>query len=423
MSTDMQSGNPTGHCPIDHHHWGHQKTARPQDPATSPVECDEYGIWHIHGFKEARTVLRSRSVKQVGVGAELFDKTSVVKPFIYMEGKKHQEYRRQTARFFTPKAVNSNYQHLIEQQVDEFIALIKRQKQVDLYQFSHALIGSVVYKIIGLTHSRVPGMQDRVDTFIKRLPDMQPRHSAFEKGKGNKISLNPLRFIEIQSRLLVFYLLDVQPAIWAHRRQPEDDLISHLLAENYNDLKTFTECITFAVAGIQAPREFMCAAAWHFLEQPELRTRYLVASDKERDAMLQEILRLESVVERIFRRALEDIPVYVESTHTHVTIPKGALIIIDVYGANSDERVVSGNPLQLCPVRELKQEGVSNSVMSFGDGNHRCPGSYIALRVTDIFLRRLLVLEGLHIIKQPDVAWNDFLTAYMLRNFIVGIDS
>lgn len=423
MSTDTQRGYPTSQCPVDHDHWGHQKTARPQEPVTSPVECDEYGIWHIHGFKEARMVLRSRSVKQGGAGVERLDKTSVVKPFIYMEGKKHQEYRKQTARFFTPKAVSSNYQHLIEQQVDEFIATIKRKKQVDLYPLSHALIGSVVYKIIGLTNSRLPGMQDRVDTFIKRLPDMQPRYDAFEKGKGNKIYLNPFHFAEIQLRLLVFYLLDVQPAIQNRRRQPEDDLISHLLSEKYNDLKNFTECITFAVAGIQAPREFMCAAAWHFLEQPELRARYLAASDKERDCMLQELVRLESVVERIFRRAIEDIPVYIESTHTQVTIPKGALIVIHVYSANSDECVVSGNPLQLCPARELKQEGVSNSVMSFGDGNHRCPGSHIALRVTDIFLRRLLALEGIHIIKQPDVAWNDFLTAYMLRNFIVGISS
>ena len=422
MSTDMQSGIPTGHCPVDHQHWGHQKTARPHEPAPSPVECDEYGIWHIHGFKEARTVLRSRSTKQVGVGAELFDRISVVKPFIYMEGKKHQQYRKETARFFTPKAINTNYQHLIEQQVDQFIDIIKREKQVDLYQLSHSLIGSVVYQIIGLTQSRRPGMQDRVDTFIKRLPDMTPRHNAFERGKGNKIQWNPFQVIEIQLRLLHFYWLDVRPAIQARRRQPQDDLISHLLAENYNDLKTFTECITFAIAGIQAPREFICAAAWHFLEQPELRARYLTASDKERDAMLQEIVRVESVVERIFRRAVEDFTLYIESTDTHVTIPAGALITINVYHANSDESVVGEEPLTVCPARELKEAGVSNAVMSFGDGNHRCPGSHVVLRVTDVFLRRLLALEGLHIIRQPDLAWNDFLTAYMLRNFIIGID-
>ena len=204
MGIDMHRGIPTDQCPIDHHNWGQQKTARPQEPVTAPVECDDYGIWHIHGVKESRAVLRRRGTKQAGIGAEVLDRISVVKPFIYMEGKKHQQDRKQTARFFTPKAVNSQYQHLIEEQVDRFISIIKREKQVDFYRLSHSLVGSVVYKIIGLTNSRVPGMEERVDAFIKRLPDMNPRREAFERGKGNKLYWNPLQFIGIQLRLLKF---------------------------------------------------------------------------------------------------------------------------------------------------------------------------------------------------------------------------
>ncbi len=246
-------------------------------------------------------------------------------------------------------------------------------------------------------------------------------HSAFDKSKGNKISLNLFRLIEIQSRMLMFFWLDVQPAIKARKRQPEEDLISYLLTQNYANMEILAECSIFALAGVQAPREFICAAVWHFLEQPELRSRYLAASDEERNVMLQEILRLESVVERLYRRAIEDIHIDIESTNTHVTIPAGALITINVYRANADESVVGAEPLELCPARELKEAGIPSAVMSFGDGHHRCPGSYIALQETDIFLRRLLALEGLHIVKQPELSWNDFLTSYMLRNFIIGI--
>jgi cytochrome P450 len=366
-------------------------------------------------------VLRSGGTKQAGVGAEFFEKVSFITPLIYMEGKEHQQYRKQTARFFTPKAISANYQNLIEQQVDQFIATIKREKQVNLSQISDSLAGSVVHKVIGLTHSRLPSMQRRLDAFIEHLPDMEPQHSAFEKSKGNRISLNLFRFLEIQSLLLMFFWLDVQPAIQARKRQPEEDLISHLLMQNYTAIEILAECSTFALAGIQAPREFICAATWHFLEQPELRSWYLAASDEERNAMLQEIVRLESVVERLYRRAIEDIHIDIESTSTHVTIPAGALITINVYRANADECVVGAEPQELCPARELKEAGIPNAVMSFGDGYHRCPGSYIALRETDIFLRRLLVLEGLHIIKQPELSWNDFLTSYMLRDFIIGI--
>jgi cytochrome P450 len=422
MSTDMQSGSPTGQCPIDQHCWSHQKTARPQEPATSPIECDEYGVWHIHGFKEAKAILRSGSVKQAGLGAELFEKVnSFGTPVFYMEGKKHQQYRKQISRFFTPKAVDAKYKRLIEQQVDRFIETIKRKKQVDLNWISYSLVGSVVYKILGLDHSRLPGMQRRLDRFLTRLPDMQHRHDAPDKGKANKIHWNLLQLIETQLRALVIFWLDIQPAIQAHKREPGDDLISHLLTQNYTSHELLTECLTFAMAGIQAPREFICIATWHFLEQPELRARYLAASDEERDVMLQEILRLEPFVERLHRRATEDISVHIKSTNTYVTIPAGALITIHVCHTNNDESGVGEEPLSICPTRELKEAGVTNAVMSFGEGNHRCPGNYIAMREADIFLRRLLSLEGLYIVKEPELSWNDLGTFYTLRNFIIGI--
>jgi cytochrome P450 len=421
MSAEMRNNSSRGQCPINQLHCGHQKTARPQEPTISPVECDERGIWYINGFKEARAVLRNGTTKQAGVGAEVFEKLSFVTPLIYMEGKKHQQYRKQTARFFTPKAANANYDRLIEQQVDQFIADLKQKKQANLSQIANYLAGSVVHKILGLTHSRISGLQRRLDTFIARFPDMKPQYTAFDKSKGNKIHLSPLRFLEVQFHLLSFFFLDVQPAIRAHKRQAEDDLISYLITQNYTTVEILAECSTFALAGIQAPREFICAATWHFLEQPELRARYLAASDEERDAMLQEIVRLESVVERLYRRATEDIPLFIESTNTHITIPAGALISINVYGANVDQGVVGEKPLELCPARELQASQVTSAVMSFGDGHHRCPGRYLALRETDLFLRRFLALEGLYIVKEPDLSWNDFLTSYMLRDFIVGI--
>ena len=60
--------------------------------------------------------------------------------------------------------------------------------------------------------------------------------------------------------------------------------------------------------------------------------------------------------------------------------------------------------------------------MSFGDGHHRCPGSYIAIQETDILLRRLLALDGLRIERLPDLSWNDLVTGYELRKFIIAIN-
>jgi cytochrome P450 len=65
---------------------------------------------------------------------------------------------------------------------------------------------------------------------------------------------------------------------------------------------------------------------------------------------------------------------------------------------------------------------ILSSVISFGDGHHRCPGSYVAILETDIFLQRLLALDTLHIVRQPSLSWNDLVTGYENRDFMVGVE-
>jgi cytochrome P450 len=88
--------------------------------------------------------------------------------------------------------------------------------------------------------------------------------------------------------------LDVQPAIKARRRQLQEDVISHLISQGYNDTEILTECVTYAAAGMVTTREFISVAAWQLLEQPALRTRYLAAplAIQETDVLLQRLLTL-----------------------------------------------------------------------------------------------------------------------------------
>jgi cytochrome P450 len=59
--------------------------------------------------------------------------------------------------------------------------------------------------------------------------------------------------------------------------------------------------------------------------------------------------------------------------------------------------------------------------MGFGDGHHRCPGSYLAIQETDIFLQRLLALETLHIERTPTLTWNELTTGYEVRKFLIAL--
>ena len=39
-----------------------------------------------------------------------------------------------------------------------------------------------------------------------------------------------------------------------------------------------------------------------------------------------------------------------------------------------------------------------------------------------MLLHRLLALDGLHIERLPDLSWNDLVTGYELRKFIIAIN-
>ncbi|HEX2913830.1 MAG TPA: cytochrome P450 [Chloroflexia bacterium] len=411
---DMQKiSGPSGGCPVDHSKSGQRKTARTAEPQKPPINQDNSGVWHVMGFEEARAILRSGDTKQAGFRAEMIEQIPRMMnlPILYLEGKPHQSQRRQTARFFTPKTVSSNYQKLMEQQAEALIETLKREKQADLSKLSLVMAVRVAGKVVGLTDSLIPGMAKRLEAF-------------FEQGTGDMtLSWRPdviFRLLKNQWRVGAFYLFDVWPAIRKRRKQPQEDVITHLIEQHYKNTEILTECVTYGAAGMVTTREFISVATWHLLEQPALRERYLKGSDAERHAILEEILRLEPVVGHLFRRAKADL--HLESEGQHIIIPQNALIDLHIYAENADEKVVGDTGLELCPGRKLQGEKIPAELMSFGDGHHRCPGSYVAIQETDIFLRRLLALENLRVVAGPDLSWNDLTMGYEIRDFIIAVD-
>jgi cytochrome P450 len=404
---------PSG-CPIDHTKWSDQKTTHGVERADETINRDEAGVWHVHRFEDARTILRSGNAKQAGFGKETvdgLDKGNKMKPpILFQEGKDHLLQRKQTARFFTPKAVDSGYRQLMETVADKLIADLRRKKRADLSDLGRFMAVTVAAEVIGLTDSYVSGMDKRINAFFEGDPIKMAKHmtvKSFLKSLTNQIAVTS------------FFFLDVKPAIKARRRVQKDDVISHLVAQNCTDAEVLVECITYGAAGMVTTREFICVASWHLLENTELRTRYLAAPEKERYEILNEILRLEPVVGNLYRRTTADIEI--KSGDEQIVIPQGELVDVHVRAANIDERVIGEQPMNVCPGRTLTGSQIPSAIMSFGDGVHRCPGSYLAIQESDLFLQRLLAIEGLHIEKQPRVSWNELVTGYEIRDFRIAI--
>lgn len=393
-------------CPVDH--LSARKVERMLPPPAA-IEQDTQGVWHIRHFEAARLILRGLQTKQAGFGAE-FISTAVMGnvPILYAEGKPHIDQRRMTARFFTPKTVSTHYRQFMEAQVDQMLADFQAKRQADLSQMSLGLAIQTVARVVGLHYSHFAGMDRRLDRFFT-TPSKAPRSELLKK-------IQQVWGLRI---MIAFFLIDVKPAIAAHRRKPGENLISHLIEQKYTDREILTEAVTYAAAGMATTREFITMAAWHFLEQPKLRARYVAAGEEERFAMLHEILRVEPVVGHLLRTATADVDFEYEGHAYH--IPAGARIDIDVYATNTEKHIVGEDPHAVCAVREIHGDQLQPMLMSFGDGHHRCPGAYIAIQETDMLLHRLLALETLHIAKPPVVTWGELSTGYELRQFMIAL--
>ena len=324
-------------------------------------------------------------------------------PILYLEGSQHRTQRKAAARFFAPK-VTEDYREMMEEFSDDLVRQVGTDQPVDLSRLSMQMAVQVAAQVVGLTNSSTRGMSRRLDTFFSRDP--------LESRSGPAGWLKMLRSGTATAR---FFWLDVKPAIRARRRQPREDVVSQLLAEGFSDLEVLTECLTYGAAGMVTTREFICVAAWHLLDDPALLARYRDGTLDERLALLQETLRLEPVVGHLYRRIQRPLVVTIDGTER--VLPAGALVDLDLRAVNADAATVGAEPYGLCPGRALPRS-VPPALMSFGDGNHRCPGAPIAIMESEIFLTTLF-RHDIVALGPPSVSWNPVSQGYDLDDFLV----
>ncbi|ACO44964.1 cytochrome P450 [Deinococcus deserti] len=386
------------------------RTSRQEPVPNEAIKRDATGVYRVHSFQAARDILRSEGVRQAGFMAEaageMGGRTPLMTrmPVLFAEGEEHHEMRRATARYFTPAAVGA-YQPMIAALADDLMAQLVRQGEANLDDLSLHLGVNVAARVVGLTSSRLPGMEKRITAFVEGPGNSEPG-AAQPSGR--------LESARQQAHLGLFYLLDVKPAIRARRKARRDDLISYLLDRGYNDLEIMTECLTYGTAGMVTTREFITVAAWHLLKSPGLRADYVHGTEKQRYDILHEILRLEPVVGTLYRRA------QTELTVGDTVIPPGSLLALNVQHANLDPQVAGDSPEQLCPARPLPR-GVQPPVLSFGDGHHRCPGAFLAIKESDVFLRRVLLWQDLELVQEPQVTYNEVVKGFELRGLRVRL--
>jgi cytochrome P450 len=354
----------------------------------------------------ARELLRGSATRQAVAGATGIspgDDPAYTSVF-FLDGEPHKRKRQVLSQFFTPKAISTRYRAVMEDATDALLGQLRAKGRGRLDKMSYELAVTVAAEIVGLTNSDQAAMARRIKgTLVAlRVPSMSPWR-------------RPLGQLQASFYGAQFLFRDVRPAVNARKAQRREDVLSHLIDEGYPDKAIVVECLTYAVAGMITTREFIVMAAWHLLGDEGLRKRFLTGTEAEQGAILEEIMRIDPVVNMVIRSATADV-----STENG-SVKAGEKFIVDIRGANTDEASVGECPHALDPERARRMK-ITGAYLSFGDGSHRCPGAQVALNETRVFLDRLLRLPGIRLHREPDLGWTDELNGYVLTNAVVTCD-
>jgi cytochrome P450 len=361
----------------------------------------------VRGYAEAHAVLQS-DAKQAGFNIELIAKLpkTFEWPVLFQDGPAHREQRSQIARFFTPTTTEQRHLATIERYVDESIAAFTRAGSADVIAMTGQLAMNVAADVVGLTESPRGPMKRRLDHIL---------HAEFD------FRVSPVKILSwlgVQWQVLMFLLLDVMPSIKARRKVPGEDVISYMIGKGRKPGEILTECITYGTAGMVTTQEFIAVCLWHAMRNPAVK-EVLMSDDREiRYRFLHELLRVEPVVRTLWRRASGALTI--ESEGATVEIPGGSLIALHVDAINRDATVTGEAPLEIRKGRVVPR-GVSASVLSFGQGPHRCAGEHIAIAEADAFLNKFLRIPGLRVLSEPCVAQNPLIESYEIKDFRIGL--
>jgi len=344
----------------------------------SPVHWDpKLEVFLVSRYADVLEVVRNAETFSSSVGAmtvapplEAIEVISrgfpAVNTLITADPPHHAGYRSLVARAFTPRRV-AKLHDAISQVAHELVDAFCQAGEVELMsQFAAPLPLTIIADQLGVPRSRTGDFKKWSDAFMDFIGGLASEERSVQCAR---------EIIECQQYF--------SARIEEYRSNPQDDVLGVLIRARLNDERPLNDAEMasilqqFMLAGNETSTAAI-GATWRFLlEQPEVLAE--VRADRSLvPAVTEEIFRLESPVQNMFRLSTR------ATELAGVEIPAGSKIAIMFGSANRDPRVFP-DPERLDPHRPNVREH-----LAFGQGPHYCIGAGLAREEACVALDTLL---------------------------------
>ncbi len=373
---------------------------------------DAWGCWVLTRYADVVAVLRDyRRFTNVGriasflnqlpenVRAEirpLYDNFTVGMP--NTDPPEHTRVRGLVNKAFTARVVEG-MRPRVQEIVNELLDLVESSGRLEaIGDFAYPLPAIVIAETLG-----VPAT-DR-DQFKKWSDDIVAFHGT---GRPHVETIRKSAAALLETKAWLLQLIE------ARRQQPQDDLISALVAaEERGDMLNETElvatCITLLTAGHETTTGLIGNGLLALLRHPQ-QLQKLKEEPVLIGAAVEEFLRFDTSFLRAWRLTAEDVELGGKR------IPKGQTLSLMLGAANRD-------PAQFAHPDRLDITRQPNLHTSFGWGIHFCAGAPLARREAEIAFTTLLRRFPTLTLVEEGVEWQQNNTFHNLKTLPVIIAS
>jgi unspecific monooxygenase len=340
---------------------------------------ENYGHWCFAGFKDVSALLRDKRFgrqilhlmtrEQLGMAppkphVAAFDQTEK-HSLLTLEPPAHTRLRMLVNRAFVSRNVEqlrSRIEMLANELIDEF----EPQGQVELLKaFAAPIPAIVIAEMIGLPAEMAPKLLDWSNRMVRMY--MFGVTEAVERD-ANQASLDFMAYL--------------RGVIAERRRQPKEDLLTHMLTADPVDGQKLTEdeVVSTAILLLNAGHEATVHTTGNGVKailESGLDPRALFATPEQTAATVEECLRYDAPLHMFTRYALQDV-----TLENGLSFKQGETIGLMLAAANRD-------PTRFAAANTFDPSRTDGANVSFGAGIHFCIGAPLARIELQVALKTL----------------------------------